>query len=383
MKKNALKIATVLAGTLMLTACTISVDPPKIDTVYPIDYTEKPTTDVNLPDPGTVEPDSVDTPKPATDPEPDKTPIDVPVTIYVTKELISNPEEAKVSAVFTGIGENSEEIWTYQTEEVYVGQYEDITRCVVNDNGAYFVCGHTLYCIDTTTENYGNVKWKNEENYGGGSSIVFDENGYIYVMGYEKNGFVVVDVDGNTVNKVEELKFADDEDRYEWFWKNMYDCRSGLIEVYFDSVGDIKLFDVVTGEEYVPEVDPSWLAKEWRMTSWEIEDSEYLAEESEENYEIEIDENLNVSFIFTSWDDKKEKFKDMPATLRVGDMYYTIDDSYYGRWYLECEYDDENYFTISLTEPDCMEVFWYNGPWTDEVYPAVVWMKFKDADAVQ
>lgn len=374
MQKKCFQAVLMLASVLVLSSCTTSVDPPKNEPLpgLVIEAEPDPVKTVTDSDNGNDVTNSENGENNTDDNT--KKPVEIPVTVAVELQKNGIPEEAKESGVIIGYDKDFNVIWEYKTEEVYVGQYENISYPELTENGVYFTCGTKLYCIDTTTENYGNLKWVNEANFGTGCCMTFDEEGNVYVMAYENPGYFIVDKDGQTVNRIEQFKFEDENDYSECFWPYFIEYVDGYIIVYFESNGEARVFRASDGFEGMPSVDCSGLFKDWKLLGREVEGEWINSGELNADFEIEFDEELNCTFTIN--DGSKKEFKNMPTTLKIGDMYSGIETSEYGRWYLECEYDETNSFAISLSGEDKLEVFWYNGIWDEEQYPVVVWLKY-------
>ena len=383
MKKRIAEILIASLAVFALSACTINVNPTVNDNDSVLDLTTAPDPVKSTGDDKTENNSDVTADNQDGDLENSDTSVkEIPVTAWAGREIISNPEEAKESAVISGYDSDDNVIWQYTTEEVYVGQYDNISYPEMTENGVYFTCGTKLYCIDITSENYGNVKWVNEEDFGTGCSMVFDEDGNVYVMAYEKDGYVIVDKDGNTVNVIDELKlFYGDRDQ-EYFWKTLNEYVDGFLVVYFDSNGEIVPIDASTGRRDSPEIKMGALLKDWRFNSKEIEGDLTYASDCPEDYDIFFDLEGFAHFTYTEADGTVTEFMGMSVNSYPGDMYTGIDNSYNGRWYLSCEYDEENSFLISLSEPNYLEVLWYRGTWTEETNPAVIWIKFEDSEVI-
>lgn len=379
MNKRLVKTIAMLASMSMLVACTTSVDPPKNEPIPGLEVEETPDPTKPVPETPTDKPE---TNQGGGEEEIETSPKEIPVTTWAGREIIPNGEEAKESAKISGYDSDGNVIWEYTTEEVYVGQYDNISYPEMTDNGVYFTCGTKLYCIDITSENYGKVKWVNEEDFGTGCSMVFDEEGNVYVMAYEKDGYVIVDKNGNTVKVIDKLDLCFGDKGQEYFWKSLSEYVDGFLLVYFDSNGEIVPIDALSGIRKSPEINMDPLMRDWRFNSKEIEGDLTYASECTEDYDISIDSEGFVSFTYTTPDGSVTELDGMAARTYPGNMYNGIDNSLNGRWYLSCEYDEENSFKISLSEPYYLEVLWYHGVWTEETYPAVVWIKFEDAEVI-
>lgn len=320
--------------------------------------------------------DNTDLEKEEVEAQPTKEPI--PVTTCAVKEKISMPSEAKEYAVIRGKDAEYNVLWEYETEPVYVGQYEGISDPVVREDGVYFVCGGNLYCIDTTSENYGNVKWVNKDDMGAGASMCFDKEGNAYVMSYDTDGYFVVDKDGKTVSHIKELTFEKPQDAQNCFWKNHVTYCDGYLIIYFDSIEDSRIFCAKDGVEGFLDMDFSDLYGEWELVSREVEGDYMTAAELRDEMRMSIVDESDISFYCKDTvSGKVDDYKHMEGVPKLGGMYGGVDEGAFRNWHVECEHDKENSFRIMLTGPDELEVYWYVGPWTEEVYPVVVSMVYK------
>lgn len=299
--------------------------------------------------------------------------VEIPATVDISREMISNGEEAKESAIIRGFDGERNVIWEYTTEEIYVGQYEGITYPEIHGDGVYFVCGGKLYCIDIVSKDYGTVRWVNDGNFGGGCSICFDHDDNIYVTSYDGDGYYIVDKNGDTVKHIEELIFDSEEDAQNCFWKSAMRYSEGFLTITFDSIEDTRIFDAQTGVEGFPDTDFSILNEDWVFYSREVEGDYMTADELKGAFTIEIEDETDITFTSKDQNSKTEyEFKHMYGVPKLGNRYYGVTEGSEGEWYLNCEYDDENSFIIAVTEPGVLEVIWYLGSWNEETYPAVI-----------
>lgn len=308
-------------------------------------------------------------------------PVEIPVTSDARRTIKSVPDEAKEYAIIQGLDKDLNVIWEYTTEEVYVGQYESISYPWVNGDGVYFTCGGKMYCIDIVSENYGQVKWVSKDEVGYGCSFDFDEDGNVYVMGYDGDGFYVFDPDGNTLRHISELVFDDPEDGQNCFWKSSITYyQGGYVGIYFDSIDDSRIFNAETGYEGLPDIDFSDLDQEWEIYSFEIDGDYRTGDEIGSTIKLDIPYEGDISFYCKEKNTGDvENFAHMEGRIKLGNMFYGMENSTH-KWYITCRHDEENLFSLGLQDDGTLRVFWYHGPWTDEVYPAVIDMIFKKAE---
>lgn len=116
---------------------------------------------------------------------------------------------------------------------------------------------------------------------------------------------------------------------------------------------------------------------DWRAVSAEIEGWEY--DPAEEGMEIILSVMDDGTAYFSCYHEEDwledELFLDMPVMVIDEELYDGIDTDIYGPWCVYFEADEENCFFAAMSGPDSVELFWYQGEWTDEVYPAVLWVK--------
>lgn len=374
MKKFLCLFLTVIIAVSMLSGCRKTVKEPEVE--------PSPAVNVNLGSfnqTGDTKPEAkVDETQPEAPEEiAEPEPVEIPVTNDVVRIKESVPDEAKEFAYIRGRDADGNVVWEYKTDEIYVGQYEGISYPWINGDAAYFTCGGHLYAIDIVTENYGQVKWVSEDEIGYGCTMDFDEDGNIYVMSYEGDGYYIFAPDGSVRTHVEELIFDDTEDEQNCFWKNNIIYRhGGYVTIYFDSIEDTRIFNATTGVEGLPEIDFSDLYSEWKIYSYEIDGDYRTGKDIEGDVRIETPDEGDISFYLKDYTSGEVvKYSHMKGVTKLGNMFYGMEDKKH-EWYINCRYDEENLFSLGLLDDGRLEVFWYHGPWTSEIYPAVIDMVF-------
>ena len=79
----------------------------------------------------------------------------------------------------------------------------------------------------------GRVLWQNSDFQGSGSVSALDEEGNLYVAGYEAPALIILDTNGNTLCKV--VQFAD------YFWPYEMDIEDNMLTILFDSADNAKV----------------------------------------------------------------------------------------------------------------------------------------------
>ncbi len=197
------------------------------------------------------------------------------VTVQFERKIDS--QEPIESATVCGLDEAGEVVWTYLTGNYDMTELERITEIGVYSDTYYLAEGGSIVAIQVSD---GEILWKND-NFGGASpSFAFGENGDLFVSGYYGPDLFVVDVNGNTVIRVESFD-------QNYYWPSQVVVENGTIMItmqggangevicnvihgdyenyYFtDTAGN------VIGEEIVPGVDPGdGAATEWLPLTWQ------------------------------------------------------------------------------------------------------------------
>lgn len=105
-----------------------------------------------------------------------------------------------IHAAFTGISPQGDAVWTYST-----GLYPQIELDVINDIGA---CNGNYYLVENGSIHVlsiadGSTRWINNDFGGSASCSVFDDNGTLYICGYNGPDLFIVDADGNTIQNID------------------------------------------------------------------------------------------------------------------------------------------------------------------------------------
>lgn len=282
----------------------------------------------------------------------------LPSRIEMSREFT---EGAKYIDSLIAYDENDDVLWIYSTDEIGVGQYENSTDIGARESGYYYAADQTLYCIDLYS---GNVKWKSTDKVGVSCSYDFDEDGNIYICGYEGPDLVVIDPDGKTLYSYE--SFTDKEGILnEFFWVSGLEYNDGKVFVSYENCCVRVVADVKTGEGHVEEFrgNADWsesALNKWEMKSWECSDGS-SSESDKSTCKLEITDDYWMNF---SWKDAKGKeqlFEYMPIVFKPVDLYDGIENDEYGTWCGCCQvYNDKNNsFAYQMTDSKTLKMIWF------------------------
>ena len=152
-------------------------------------------------------------------------------------EDIANGPGTEVKC-FMGVTLDEKVIWSFETPESYIGQYETL-EYIGSCNGKVYlnIQGLTdrennkegVYCLELQT---GKVLWICEDFMGCGVSHAFDDDGILYIGGYESVACAAIDENGKMLWKVDTL--GDD-----FYWLYDITLEDDLIKLSFEG-GDGK-----------------------------------------------------------------------------------------------------------------------------------------------
>lgn len=113
-------------------------------------------------------------------------------------------DRGQVKGILEAFDENGDSLWTYETEYYGVTELDVVQDIGMSKNGYLILAGGSIYCIDVNSGNP-NILWKNDEFAGASASFDFDEKYNLYICGYYGPHLMVIDSDGNTVNRYDIL----------------------------------------------------------------------------------------------------------------------------------------------------------------------------------
>lgn len=124
---------------------------------------------------------------------------------------VKHEEDTKSYIVITGLNEDGETLWTYETKKDYAAQYDTIEYLGEFNNKVYINEIGTISALNMQT---GEVKWSNSDYKGCGSEYVFDKDGYLYLTSQLDPKLFVVSPEGETITRIK--SFGEDDDNYLW-----------------------------------------------------------------------------------------------------------------------------------------------------------------------
>lgn len=300
-------------------------------------------------------------------------------TSFCSYKIISVEENAAHYARVTGFDENFEEIWTYDTPEEMVGQYQSFGEFYVDREGYYYMyANYSVYCFNMKT---GEPEWITEIPSHNSLCSTYQDDKNVYILGADALNFYAVDfVTGKIVKQYEKLKLS--ENSKDYYWQTYMEVVDGkYIAVYFDSYpeGAInqRVFDIDTGEEVEIQVDLNIFNENWKQISMEVEGYEATGDEMD-NYLVVSEDFGYISISVHDKDDETPAmyYFDMEPQIYCGAFNYYEEPSEYGSWYIWCNGAEDVSFKIGLLEGDRMMIDMYTGEWTDEQYPTVASFTF-------
>ena len=138
-------------------------------------------------------------------------------------ELVTDESDYKTYGTLMCKGNNGTS-WEYRTGKYDLEQYDNIELLHATSECLYLNEDGTIVAVDVKD---GHVIWKNAEYKGCGSISEMDENGNLYVSGYDMPSLIVIDANGNTVIYVEQ--FAD------YYGASEMTIDAGQLIIRFDS----------------------------------------------------------------------------------------------------------------------------------------------------
>lgn len=364
MRKNFIYAITVLIG-LMLTGCTLTGGDDVFESFNPDTMVSDP---VKTPDDNDGGNSGSDTENDNTQntendnsgkendgTEENKT---LPDSYAIDREYT---ETAGLIDTITAYDKDKNVLWVYSTGEVKVGQYDTTTDVGERDDGYYYIANCNLYCIDKYT---GEVKWKSEESVGTGCSFDFDEDGNIYVCGYEGPDLVVIDPNGKTLHSYGNFKDTEGIlDQFYWAYNIEYE--NGKVYVTYENKCVRVEADPATGEAHVEEFggNADWsesISSDWKMKDWTCSNGTDSSTKSDK-FELEILDNYYMTLKYTDSKGNETDFDYMSIVYRPVDLYEGIKDDEYGVWCGECSKwgDKNNSFAYQMTDPHNLSLIWF------------------------
>lgn len=137
-------------------------------------------------------------------------------------ELTTDETDYLTYGTFVCQGSNGT-YWEYKTGKHELGQNYTIEFICEAEDCFYINDGGTIVALDLWD---GHVIWENDDYQGGGSTSVFDDDGNMYISGYEYPALMVIDPSGNTLLYVEQ--FAD------YYWTRDMVIEDSVLTIYYD-----------------------------------------------------------------------------------------------------------------------------------------------------
>lgn len=116
---------------------------------------------------------------------------------FKTDSIYNNSTDTYYGQVKCYLGGTN--VWTYNTESYPVSDSASTTEARIYNNIVYFASVNKLFALDITT---GGLLWQ-VDNIAGGTDIIFDKTGNVYVSGHWGQVYTVVNKNGVILDRIE------------------------------------------------------------------------------------------------------------------------------------------------------------------------------------
>ncbi|MCR4648607.1 MAG: hypothetical protein K5776_05980 [Lachnospiraceae bacterium] len=367
MKKNVMKSLAVMLAFSMLAGCTFTtsgnnqgLDDPSgaaDPVITEADTNETDTSETNKPSDADNETDNQENTENEQQPEvkilPDKIDADHEV----------RQDHAAMDVTVTATDKDEKTLWSKVFEDINIGQYDTYTEIGLKNDAYYIAVNGILYCLNIYN---GEELWSygDEKGNGVGCSCVydFDENGTIYIAGYECPDLVVIDKDGKELQRYD--SFTNKDEVKNFFWKSGLYYEDGKARYTFYNNAKCIVADPETGiakeEEFDDNVLIEKIDRKWELLHYcSDKDMEIqYAKELDGECTFSVSDDFVMEFHFSDGDEKYD-CEYVYCVLRPVDLYEGINDSYYGVWCLEGIADKNNKFAFQESDPDTLDLIWF------------------------
>jgi hypothetical protein len=132
-------------------------------------------------------------------PEPDMTAVNFEL------EEISEGSDASAYGILHAYNDAGDEVWTYETEKVYVAQLDNLQAIGLVETGYLLLVDGDIVCVGVEGTYAGRELWRNTEFGGASANFDLDIDDNLYICGYFGPDLMVVDKFGKTVAKYDYL----------------------------------------------------------------------------------------------------------------------------------------------------------------------------------
>lgn len=133
-------------------------------------------------------------------------------------------DQSEEYGIITGVDENEETIWQFETAKNPAAQLDAVQEIGTREDTYYFESSEGIFAVRISD---GSVVWKNTD--GRGDHYCFDADGNLYLCGMLGPHFLAIDVNGNTLCKIDKL----DESHY---WPYDLQWEGEKVTMKFDGV---------------------------------------------------------------------------------------------------------------------------------------------------
>ena len=175
-------------------------------------------------------------------PDPTEETVELSYTAYrVTyNHMQENYEEY---CTFQGIDPEGNIVWTKESAHLDMTELQRITPIGVWEDRFLYSESGTVVALDVVT---GEELFRSADSCGAGNSYLLDPAGFLYICGYHGPDLLVLDMEGNTVNKIDQFN----PDHY-WAFDIQQEGNELVISLEGDGTG--------SGEIHTYRVEMDWL----------------------------------------------------------------------------------------------------------------------------
>lgn len=177
--------------------------------------------DVEVSEDDVVKPEPEKVPEEEIEEEPEE-PVNEVTSVTFTK--LNDAKTGDELASIDGFNEAGERVWNWTTNDYQCTELDQVCEIGTYKDKYYYVEGGRIVALNLAD---GKVAWSNDEFGGASSSFVFGDDGTLYICGYYGPSLFVVDKDGNTVKRMEDLS----EDYY---WPYEMELTDGKLIITFE-----------------------------------------------------------------------------------------------------------------------------------------------------
>lgn len=210
------------------------------------------------------------------------------ISVKFTLQTANENEGVLENAIISGIDNNNNIIWTYNTKSYECTELDRISEIGIKNDIYYFIEDGAVKALKVSD---GSILWENKDFGGALGGYTFDEDGILYICGFYGPDLFIVNKSGKTIHRISEFDS-------QYFWPYKINYNNGKLHIVFDNSP--------SGNEATCIVD----LKDY---TYYFEENSYLSDEQLEKIkkELGVPNDLSVSIE-----------QDGPYYWEAGELYY-------------------------------------------------------------